>query len=68
MKQTIVFQKNHKMADRVFHTGEILDILSDDFDMKVNEKSDFFESDMELSIDGSSDDGDVFRIAIPENL
>ena len=38
----MIFQKNHKMADRVFHTDEVLDMLSDDSDMKVNEKSVFF--------------------------
>ena len=33
-------------------------MLSDYYDMEVDEESDFFESDMEFSTDGSSDDGE----------
>ena len=54
----MLFQKNHKMANRVFDTDEVLDMPSDDSDMKVDEEIDFFESDKKLTIVGSSDDGD----------
>ena len=60
-KITVLFQKNHKMASRTFDTDEVIDMLSsDDSDMEIDdEESDLFESDMELSLDGSSDDDDI---------
>ena len=49
------------MASRTFDTDEVIDMLSsDDSDMEIDdEESDLFESDMELSLDGSSDDDDI---------